>query len=55
MLGSLVVAQMEMMACEGLDGPINHGAVWPPVVRSKARWRYVRVMNTRCDTEIMNK
>jgi hypothetical protein len=26
MLGSLVVAQMEMVACEGLDGPIRHGA-----------------------------
>ena len=26
MLGSLVVAQMEMVACEGLDGPIGHGA-----------------------------
>ena len=28
MLGSLVVAQMEMVACEGLDGPIKHGAGW---------------------------
>ena len=26
MLGSLVVAQMEMVACEGLDGPMRHGA-----------------------------
>ena len=26
MLGSLVVAQMEMVACEGLGGPIRHGA-----------------------------
>ena len=28
MLGSLVVAQMEVVACEGLDGPIKHGAGW---------------------------
>ena len=26
MLGSLVVAQMEMVACEGLDGLMRHGA-----------------------------
>ena len=26
MLGSLVVAQMEMVACEGLDDPVRHGA-----------------------------
>ena len=26
MLGSLVVAQMEMVACEGLGGPVRHGA-----------------------------
>jgi hypothetical protein len=56
MLGSLVVAQMEMVACEGLDGPIRHGAgcasalqsaVAPNVPRRggavglcATRWRY---------------
>ena len=55
MLGSLVVAQMEMVACEALGGPIRHGAgsasIVPqgavaPFVSSKARWR-----QKRCDTE----
>ena len=65
MLGSLVVAQMEMVACEGLDGPIKHGtgcasalqcpgsALQGAVALSvRARYAWYAV---RCDTEIMNK
>jgi hypothetical protein len=56
MLGSLVVAQMEMMACEGLDGPINHGAGCASAFQSavalkcavrKAQWRYA--FQSACD------
>ena len=36
MLGSLMVAQMDGMAYEGLDDPVMHGAVGPRV----CSWRY---------------
>jgi hypothetical protein len=49
------VAQMEMVACEGLDGPIRHGAgcasapqsAVAPLVSSKARWRQMRCVPKR--------
>ena len=55
MLGSLVVAQMETVACEGLGGPIRHGAGCASALQSAVAPNACGEYAMRCDTEIMNK